>query len=175
MTALVSSVARGDSAARPRPVEPLPFRRSARPTRWRSGSSHVGAAHRWGGRFAFESLRSSIAAVDGVLPVSGVDFGAVGDGPFCSQGGVRAGGGPGEGDRHQLTAMPLVLASSVRVVGEPTGRSGPLRASSGPSAESDRSIRTRHPPSGVNQCRMSSSLGNGSMPLRFTTAEEVSP
>jgi hypothetical protein len=50
------------------------------------GIFDFGAAHRWSGRFAFESLRSSVAAVDGVLPISGIDHRAVCRGSFCLQG-----------------------------------------------------------------------------------------
>ena len=133
---------------------------------------HIDAAHRWGGRFAFESLHLSIAVVDGVLPVNGIDFGAVGHGPFCSQGGVQAGGDE-SGGPSPLTAVPLSLlaASGSSGVGRARRTTG---ASPSPSDGSDRSIRTCHPPSGVSQYR-TARLGNGWVVARFTSPRLQQP
>jgi hypothetical protein len=46
----------------------------------------LGAAHRWGDRFAFGFLHSGIAVVDGVLPVGGIDGSAVSRGLLYTQG-----------------------------------------------------------------------------------------
>jgi hypothetical protein len=46
----------------------------------------VKEARRWSDCFVFEFFYSGIAMIDGILPVNGIDVGAVSCGPFCSQG-----------------------------------------------------------------------------------------
>jgi hypothetical protein len=106
-----------------------------------------------------------MAVVDSVLLVGGIDGSAVSHGPFYAQGWVD---GCGERVVRTVTSDCLTLVLARGCTGSP-GADWARRAMWASSGWSDRSIRTRHPPSGTRPNVECPPWGTAGSWLRFAT------